>query len=325
MNLNDFPCPATHALNLLDGMSQPGSLLDVLGQAGSVNLLDLMALETTIDSVATLLTKLPSGIPLQLSSRLLDLSNEAYHGDKDVVTRSKLELILRSPAHYLHGIQHRKPPTEAMIMGTALHAAVLEPEKFEAEFIGYSGTGTRASKEYKEFADIHAGKTILTRRDYERVLGMRDAVMSIPDYPLDNLISTGEKEKTLQWVDEQTGLTCRIRPDLLLNFACFDLKKCVDARPHRFMWSARDMGYDLQAAMYLIGIKATLGIDVPFIFIAVEEEAPHGIKLYEAPPEMLDDGKRRFRFAMDTLKKCMDENQWPGYANPLDTLAWRSR
>lgn len=303
--------PASSGVNLLDAL-QPGfDLLDMLDHC---------------NAPIALLDSLASGLPLQVATQLLNMSNADYHGDPSIVTRSKLELILRSPAHYRHGIANPKQQTEAMILGTALHSAVLEPEKFNAEFIGYSGAGNRASKEYKEFAAAHAGYTILTRKDYERVLGMRDAVLGFDAYPLSELISSGEKEKTLRWTDERTGFQCQIRPDLLLDFAIFDLKKCVDARPHRFIWSARDMGYDLQAAMYRIGVREALGIkDIPFIFIAVEEDAPHGIKLYEAPAAMLEDGERRFRYAMDLLKTCMDTDSWPGYANPLDTLDWRPR
>ena len=305
-----------------------GSLMfSASSNTGARNVLDMLQFGADYGESLLQALTMPrtSGFPSSVADVFLDISSDSYHADESIVTRSKLDALLRSPKHYKHMLANPKVPTDAMVIGTAVHTAVLEPEKFSQFYVGYSGAGNRGSKEYKAFAESHPDKVILTGKDYQKVIGIRDAVMNFADYPLAPLIQAGEKEKTLRWVDPKTGLTCQIRPDLLLDFAIFDLKKCADARPHRFMWSARDLNYDLQAAMYRIGVRETLGIELPFIFIAVEEDAPHGIKLYEAPDAMLQDGEARFHKALETLLHCRQTNTWPGYERPIDVMEWRPR
>lgn len=325
-----IPSGATlNLMSMLEGTDSDvcGLMMSANPNAGASNILDMLQFGAGYGEGLLQALRMPrkSGFPSSVADVFLDISSESYHADENIVTRSKLDALLRSPQHYKHMLSNPKVPTDAMIIGTAVHTAVLEPEKFSQFYVGYSGAGNRSSKEYKAFAESHPDKVILTGKDYQKVVGIRDAVMNFTDYPLAQLIPAGEKEKTLRWTDPQTGLTCQIRPDLLLDFAIFDLKKCADARPHRFMWSARDLNYDLQAAMYRIGVRETLGVELPFIFIAVEEDAPHGIKLYEAPSTMIKDGEARFHKALETLQNCRKTNTWPGYDRPIEVMEWRPR
>ena len=64
------------------------------------------------------------------------MSNEAYHA-YDGISKSGLDLIARSPAHYAY--RTASEPTRAMVIGSATHAAILEPEVF-ASSICYCAT-----------------------------------------------------------------------------------------------------------------------------------------------------------------------------------------
>ena len=61
-----------------------------------------------------------------------ELSNDAYHADTKHINGSGLWNILdRCPADWRYG---EKKETEALIQGTAGHTALLEPERFDAEY-----------------------------------------------------------------------------------------------------------------------------------------------------------------------------------------------
>lgn len=61
------------------------------------------------------------------------LTNEAYHGGQ-LVTKSKLDLVDRSPAHLKHALDNPREETKALRVGKALHCAVLEPEVFLKDY-----------------------------------------------------------------------------------------------------------------------------------------------------------------------------------------------
>ena len=58
----------------------------------------------------------------------------AEYTDAKGIRSSLLKQILITPAHYQFALQHPKETTAAMSLGTALHAALLEPAAFDAAF-----------------------------------------------------------------------------------------------------------------------------------------------------------------------------------------------
>jgi len=62
-----------------------------------------------------------------------ELSNDEYHGGPGVSSTTLKELISRSPAHCLAMMDGlRRKFSDAMSLGTVIHAAVLEPETFDS-------------------------------------------------------------------------------------------------------------------------------------------------------------------------------------------------
>lgn len=62
-----------------------------------------------------------------------ELSNERYH-QLSAISKSDLDKIARSPAHYLYKKQNPEPDTYATRRGRAVHAAVLEPDLFARSY-----------------------------------------------------------------------------------------------------------------------------------------------------------------------------------------------
>jgi hypothetical protein len=255
-----------------------------------------------------------------------DIPNEVYHADRSCVSVSGLKQILRSPAHfqaYLQGATNKETP--AKFLGTAVHARLLEPELYASEYVVAPGSDKR-TKEYKEFELANANKRILTADQMAAVEGIAHSVAQHASAT--TLLRAGLVEHSIIWQDEETGIWQKIRPDCLcIDFdtgICLDVKKTVDASPAAFVRSCVNYDYDLQAAVYLEGLRQVFQRDFDFVFLAAEESAPHGCALYGAPEEMLMRGVRRYRQAMNLLKRCRETNEWPCYqpAGDYEVLEW---
>ena len=254
-----------------------------------------------------------------------DVTNEAYHADRSCVSVSGLKQLLRSPAHYQAYLNGHRKETPAMFLGTAVHARLLEPELFADEYV-IAPTSDKRQKAYKEFELAHANKRILTPDQAASIEGIAQSVAT--HVSARTLLRAGLVEHTIIWQDEETGIWQKIRPDCLcIDFdtgICLDVKKTTDAAPASFSRACVQYDYDLQAAVYLEGLRRIFQRDFDFVFLAVEEDAPHGCALYGAPAEMLERGHRRYREAMRILKACRDTDSWPSYQpdGDYELLSW---
>ncbi len=244
------------------------------------------------------------------------ISNEEYHSSEGI-SRSALMLFKRSPAHYRYEYlisKEKKAPTESMIIGEAVHTAVLESKEFNNRFaIKNKVDGrTTAGKAYNaEFEALSLGKQILSEEAHLEVAGMQLAVYCDP---IANALLHGCKiEQSIYFTHQSTGIQCKVRPDAWLGSIVNDLKTTVDASPRGFQSSAYKYGYFLQAGMIQVALKS-LGIDMErFLFVVVEKAAPYVTAVYDLDFEALSYGVNQFNELMEQLARCQDKNEFPGY------------
>jgi hypothetical protein len=244
---------------------------------------------------------------------LLLMPAKRYHADKSI-GHSGIVKMLKSPAHLREYLDHPHQPTPAMAFGTAVHTYVFEQERFAEEFV-VAEKFDRRTKEGKEaaarFEEEHQGKTLITAEDIATLTLMRAAVYCHQGAA--SLIRKGEAELSAFWTDPATGLACKCRPDWFNGEAIVDLKTCIDASSSGFSRSIANFGYDIQAAFYVDGIKAVTGMELPFLFVAVEKEAPYAVAVYRADPEVIEVGRTKYRAALQLLKWCQESGSWPAY------------
>lgn len=260
------------------------------------------------------------------------MSDEQYHSSPRI-GRSGLQLFSRSPRHYwaeyLDPNRVRKEPTKAMRIGTALHAAVLEPERvqdkiaLEPERWPTKAECGRTQEEQKaQFAQENRRKTILKPEEYACVRGMYQSLMRHP-LAAEHLTAPGETEYAVLFDHPLTGSPAKIKPDKLNREMelVIDLKTADDASPSAFARSAVDHWYHVQAAWYLDGLFHTEGrMPAGFLFVVVEKEPPYEIALYYAPPEMLILGRKIYQKQLIRYEECRRKNQWPGYPEELQPI-----
>ena len=263
----------------------------------------------------------------QLDSPWKQISNEEYHSGPGVSRSFLWEMINATPYHALWRKQHRQPPTDAMVLGSAFHALVLEPELFAREYVltQASRRGAAGKEIIQQYADN--GLTALKQEQWDTVHRMRDAVMSHPIARL--LLTGGSAELSLYQLHPLWGFPVKIRPDYLLpDFTIVDLKSCQTAALRPFRSHAYSMGYPMQAGMYP-RVMEYAGLPVPktgkFVFIACESVEPHCVAVYYADDELERDGLDQYEKACSLYHECITTNTWPAYPEeflPLNAPSW---
>lgn len=242
-----------------------------------------------------------------------NLPIDQYHAG-DEISHSGILKVLRSPEHYLQYTSGEIEPTPAMEFGSAVHTFILEPRSFATKYI-LAQKFDKRTKEGKEAAALweeqNRGKIALSSEQFEALSAMRESVFRHSGAA--KMLAKGEAETSLYWTDKLTGLKCRIRPDWLFDGGMADLKSCVSACKADFAKAVASLGYDIQAAFYVDGMKEVTGKTVDFFFIAVEKNAPYTTACYKASQEMIEVGRAKYRGGLELLKWCQENKQYPGY------------
>ena len=111
------------------------------------------------------------------------ISNENYHADSAISASMKKVMVAHGPKAYwnsfLNPDRPEHKPTNAMLLGTLTHCAILEPDEMEKRFIAVSSRTTKKGKEEAKEAEAK-GMTAVTETDWSNAVKMRDAVFAEP-------------------------------------------------------------------------------------------------------------------------------------------------
>lgn len=270
-------------------------------------------------------------------SQLLTISNAEYHSDTSRISKSGLDQIAKSPRHYFEKYlnPNRKPelPSSALILGNAIHCAILEPQRFLKEFAvmddteikleigGKRPTNTNKYKEWVEsFSMDNIGKSILSVEEMEMVAGCRNSVME--HEAAASLIEGALVEKTVHFTDPETGAKCKIRPDGINEDMRIlpDIKSTEDASEEGFGFFANKYKYHVQGAIYLDGMKEA-GMPMEyFVLIAVEKTPPYLVKCHYLDSDTISLGRRIYKKHLMTYAECLRTGEWPGYGDEITPL-----
>ena len=230
----------------------------------------------------------------------------------EAASNSGLKLIRRSPAHFKYP-EPVKRDSRAKEIGSAIHMALLEPEKFGKHYL-VAESDDRVSAYYKGLAKDVGGDRVLTRPEYRRILGMQESAYRNSRFRR-YMERSGRNELSVTTIDPATGVPIKCRFDRLGDslFAC-DVKKCQDARGNEFAKAITNYGYYMQIPFYQHVWKCETGEDLrEFPLIAIEEDSPHAVVVHDLDEVALELGKLHFRQALDTYARCLDSGTWPAY------------
>jgi exodeoxyribonuclease VIII len=240
-----------------------------------------------------------------------NLPADDYHSIH-ALSKSGLDQLAKSPMHYQHWLTNKQEPTEAMKIGTAVHMAVLEPIEFGAKYGKF--TGDRRTKEgkaaYEEFQA--SGKTALSSDAWDQIQGIAQSVQSHQWW----MQNTRSLQTEVSCIDRTPdGIDIKARMDGVTNTHILDIKTTSDASPSGFAKAIANFRYHWQAAWY------RRFIDLPFIFIAVEKDAPHAVGIYEIDAEALAVANNDIETLLNTYRDCRTYGSMPGYRSEVVTLS----
>jgi hypothetical protein len=173
-----------------------------------------------------------------------------------------------------------------------------------------------------------SGRHVLSADDMRSV---RDAAEAVQRHPVAGLmLAEGAPQVSAVWECQQTGVTVKIRPDMVMPAPTLaDLKKTVDASPEKFAIQVFKMRYHWQAAMYLDGMSAATGEHYDeFLFIAVEEDPPHRCEVYRLGMAEIEQGREEYRAALQAYADHNAVGSWPTSTGKIQDLrfpAWAAR
>lgn len=234
-----------------------------------------------------------------------DISNEDYHRD-EAIGSTTIKSISVSPANlYYNPFKGSK----SAHIGTAIHAALLEPPVFERDFILEPDISSRASKEYKALLNHTDAERILIGSEVETVSRMFESSRLNEDF-MDYLSAKGHSEVSMFATCPEAGLKLKCRFDRLSDSHPYplDVKSCRDASPRGFSQAFGQYHYHVQAAFYLHVLKLVTGRDLnQFAFFAIENTAPYKNCMYFIGEDSLELGRKTMFEAMNKLVDCMQD------------------
>ncbi len=266
----------------------------------------------------------------------------------DAFSNSDMTLLARSAWHWKNRLP--KTQTRAMLCGSLAHCAQLEPHALEARYVfvpedaprrpteaqwnsAKSNESSTAAKEWwKEFLNGVGTREIVPAEDFAVTKMQLAAIAASPE--LSRLLSAGYSECSVFWVDKDTGIYCKARPDHVhptgpRSVQLLDLKSTVDESPNGFGRTAARLGYHRQAAHYCAGFAQATGMKVEaFVLGAVTSQPPVLAVPYVLTDEIAAQAVDERRELMELYARCQRENHWPSYGTGhqlLDFPAYAKR
>jgi exodeoxyribonuclease VIII len=203
-----------------------------------------------------------------------------------------------------------------MEIGTAIHTALLEPERFNAEYVLLKETKDRRASEYKAAVKVHGSERVLVSSEAAHVAGMQEQVLSHTPIP------EGYSELSVFATCPDTGVLMKCRFDRLTHDGlAVDVKKTRDSRPDEFAKSVFNYRYHVQDAFYRYVFECATGQQLRgFEFLAVEENPPHSSAFYELCEESQRIGHDEAMRDLQTYADCVNSNSWPTYGGKETTI-----
>lgn len=230
----------------------------------------------------------------------------------------------KSPLHFHTRLTVPLEDTKSMQIGRLFHTAILEPQLVDDVYCIWEG-GRRGTNAYKEWlAECAAGREEVSREELETA---QAAAASVWRHPAARRVLRGGKvEVSIQWVDPETHMRCKARPDhLRRSGALTDLKSTTTADSREFGRNAAKLGYHGQLGFYRRGLRVLGYPDAPVRIIAVEQKPPHDVLVYTIPDYVLDAGEQLAVKLMKEVQVWRKRGRWPGRAadeQPLQFPDW---
>jgi len=213
-----------------------------------------------------------------------------YYGEygSQFISNSDIGTLLKNPKQF----KVREEPTLAMLQGSYLHTALLEPEKLRNfEIVEAS---TRNTNIYK---DASKGDLLLLKHEKDELDSLVTTIKGNFKF-YEDIYAEGniyEEPATM----ELFGLPFKGKCDIVCEDFLIDIKTTSDIDD--FKWSARKYNYDSQSYIY------QQLFDKPLIFYVICKKS-HRLGIFEPSEEFILSGKDKVLRAVEVYKKFFSKD-----------------
>ena len=266
------------------------------------------------------------GIPLDLYH-----SSELFDGKPSISSSGMRKLMRESPEHYWcespYNPQRIEPKDKKhFVIGRALHHLV-SGERFFGKLFAITPENIFDPKEKRPVRwngnrivcrdwiqrEKDRGRSILTLEDAKNLEGMALALGRHP--AVMQGILRGHVEHSFFWVDKDTGVWCKWRPDAtpIGSLDYVDLKTTTDVRYPALVRTLGELAYYWQGGLGRMATRELLGAELKsFTLLFIEKDPPWSIALEEVKEYLLIRGELACKVAIMRFAECWKANHWPG-------------
>lgn len=263
----------------------------------------------------------------------------------DCASRSTLSHLANwrdyTPQDVRHEMLTGSPGSDAMALGTALHAMTLEPETFVDEVAIAPKVDKRTKQgkaDWAEFVEQSDGKTVITKDQGFVMADMHRAILDCPK-AVSILNAADAKELTivanldLKAMTEELGQVWEGGEDTHLLVKCrldmhcprlslvADLKTTKEKTEWGLQRAFDKLGYSHQAALYPAVARAA-GLEADqFAAIFVRNEAPFRAGVFRAEEQSVRAAWGQLLPAMVEMAECYRTEEWPGWGDEVQDIS----
>lgn len=238
----------------------------------------------------------------KISAKLKD--DKAYYGEygQQWLSNSDLYSLLNDPKTF----RQPQKTTKAMIEGSYLHHAMLEPEKLSDYEI--LPVASRNTKLYKEAVAESDQEILLLQSEVDNIDKCIQAMKSNIDF-CENIYKIGNKFEVPS-VGSVAGMDFKGKADIVCDECLIDIKTTSNIKD--FKYSARKYNYDSQAYIY----QQLFGRHLQFYVV---DKTTHQLGIFNPTQEFLDRGRDKVKLAITIYDqffgefKTNDINQYISY------------
>lgn len=263
----------------------------------------------------------------------IDIAHPRTDDVREMPMRFSALKLIGCPAKCRHALLTGYDEALVKKLGSATHAATLEPERVKVFRPGKffskkekrekEHKGKRAGEAFDLFkADQPADAIILTPKQYETAMRVAE---SLRNHPQAGPLLFGPqvvRERQILWAHD--GRVCSSTPDARIpGVMIADLKTTKSANPERFIWEFIRSSYREQLRMYEEADAYDVGEDflrrrsIDLYAIAVETVKPNVVQVFDVHASAKRAADKVLAMWWAKLRACESTNHWPGYSQDV--------
>ena len=223
---------------------------------------------------------------------LLRNDKEYYSGvGKQYLSNSDIGILLSNPK--LYGTY--RSDNKSFAAGRYFHQLILEPDK--AVDFKYIDTGTRLTKEYKEFVKANDLDFCLLKKEKDEIEGLVKVMTG--NFSFYEQIYKDGNQYEAPAIGEIQGMMWKGKADIITNECIIDLKTTSDI--NKFKWSAKAYNYDSQCYIY----QQLFG--KPLVFYVIDKLTSQ-LGIYTPTENFILSGEQKVAKAIEVYNKYFGSN-----------------